>query len=64
MSRANFNQAVHVEVVKNKTHNPRSDYLKEPVLCENCGNKRRWLIRCEYCGVFTKIKEKSNGHES
>lgn len=58
---AAFSQSVHVEVIRKK---PRNEYLKTAVICEKCGNKRKWLVRCEYCGSFIQLKENPNGHES
>lgn len=49
-SKATFKQAVHVEVVRASPLVGKHDYLKKPVKCDFCGNDRRWLIRCEYCG--------------
>lgn len=45
---ANFQQAVSVQVIR-ASPLPKG-YLKDPVLCKFCGNKRYWLIRCESCG--------------
>lgn len=60
-NQTNFSQTVKVEVIR---ASPKNEYLEKPVICENCGNKRKWLVRCEYCGCFISIKETPNGHKS
>jgi len=49
-SKANFRQNVQVEVIRASPLIGKFDYLKTGQKCEKCGNIRRWLIRCEYCG--------------
>lgn len=60
VSQTNFKQAVSVEVIRASPLVTKSGYLKKPVICESCGNKRTWLIRCEYCGTMVSLEEKTN----
>lgn len=55
-------QFVSVQVVKKNKASKKADKLKEPVICVKCGNKRFWVIRCEYCGYEDQcLEEKTNG---
>lgn len=58
-SNSNFTQNVSVEVIRGSNSKISSkskivDNLKEPVICDHCGNKRYWVIRCESCGENTQ----------
>jgi len=50
MDKATFRQEVQVEVIRASPLVGKHDYLKKAIVCRFCGNGRRWLIRCEYCG--------------
>lgn len=45
----NLGQSVSVELIK-ETHKIVNAYSERAITCEKCGNKRFWLVRCEYCG--------------
>jgi ribosomal protein S27E len=49
-SQMSFEQSVGVKVVRASTNVTEEGYLKKAVICNNCGNKRLWLVRCESCG--------------
>ena len=48
-TKAVFKQSLGVEVIR-ASPLLKGDYLKKHVVCKFCGNKRKWLIRCESCG--------------
>lgn len=42
-------QSIGVQVVR-ASPLVNGDFLKKPIICKFCKNKRLWLIRCESCG--------------
>ena len=46
----NLGQSVSVQVIRASSKVTEEGYLKEAIICEFCGNKRKWLVRCESCG--------------
>lgn len=53
----NFKQGASVSVTRSKAASIREQYLETPIVCQQCGNNRRWKVRCEYCGLTVKVKE-------
>ena len=48
-------QTVGVQVIRKSKASNKAEKLSAPIVCPKCGNKRVWVIRCEYCGHFSEV---------
>ena len=56
----NIKQEADYVVIRSPGAEIRSKYLSTPVICNICKNKRKWKIRCEFCGHMLKVEDNGN----